>query len=143
MLLKWKPTKVSPKGFSCFKAYFECVNVTAGALKKSAVTAPSTVMASSSANSSSHSSIIVENLDLKGLDYLWQVITDCEREEIVDDVIEYLLAMCFANVHSRYTQTLARDPRFDKCRQTSFTGTFWCKWRFFEVKCSFVSLSVV
>ena len=107
MLLKWKPTKVSPKGFSCFKAYFECVNVTAGALKKSAVTAPSTVMASSSANSnSSHSSIIVENLDLKGLDYLWQVITDCEREEIVDDVIEYLLAMCFANVHSRYTRSL-------------------------------------
>ena len=96
MLLKWKPSKVSPKGFSCFKAYFECVNVTAGHLKKTAVTAPSS-------SQGSHNSIIVENLDLKGLDYLWQVITDCEREEIVDDVIEYLLAMCFANVHARYT----------------------------------------
>ena len=91
-LLAWKPSKVTERSFSCFKAYFECVNVSAGNLRRT----------------TSPSSTVVENLDLEGLDYLWQVITDCDKDEIADEAIEYLLSMSFNRVNVRLKKESAK-----------------------------------
>ena len=43
-------------------------------------------------------SLVVEHLELIGFDYLWNLITECPKENIADEAIEYLLNMSFLHV---------------------------------------------
>ena len=88
-LLMLSPTQASHHSFNCFKAYFESINLSMGRLKKNI-----------------SPSLMVDNLELVGLDYLWALITECPKENIADEAIEYLLNMTFAHVSSK----LKKDP---------------------------------
>ena len=92
-LLEFKPSEVSHKGFSCFKAYFECINMSTEKLQS---------------RRNLNSNVIVDNLDLVGLDYLWRVITDCGTEEIADEAIEYFLNMSYNFVSPRLKKDAAK-----------------------------------
>ena len=83
-LLKLSPSQVSHQSFNCFKSYFESINLSVGHLRKSI-----------------SPSLIVEHLELIGLDYLWNLITECPKENIADDAIEYLLNMSFLHVSTK------------------------------------------
>lgn len=80
-LLMLSPAQVSHHSFNCFKAYFESINLSSGRLRKNI-----------------SPSLVVEHLELVGLDYLWNLVTECPKDNIADEAIEYLLNMSFLHV---------------------------------------------
>ena len=88
-LLLLSPTQASHHSFNCFKAYFESINLSMNRLRKNI-----------------SPSLVVDNLELIGLDYLWTLITECPKEKLADEAIEYLLNMSFLHVNSK----LKKDP---------------------------------
>ena len=80
-LLMLSPSEVSHHSFNCFKAYFESINLSIGHLRKNI-----------------SPSLLVEHLELIGLDYLWNLVTECPKDNIADDAIDYLLNMSFLHV---------------------------------------------
>ncbi|XP_022101626.1 ubiquitin carboxyl-terminal hydrolase 24-like isoform X2 [Acanthaster planci] len=87
-LLKLDPTTLSPTGFECVKTYFETVNINSDALKKMAT------------------GLVVEKLDLYGLDFMWQIALETPCEEIADQAIKQLMKMCYTNL----SRKLKKDP---------------------------------
>ncbi|XP_038074652.1 ubiquitin carboxyl-terminal hydrolase 24-like isoform X2 [Patiria miniata] len=87
-LLKLDPTTLSPTGFECIKPFFETVNINSDALKKTAT------------------GLVVEKLDLYGLDFMWQVALETPVEEIADQAIRHLMKMCYSNL----SRKLKKDP---------------------------------
>ena len=88
-LLMLSPCQASHHSFNCFKVYFESINLSKNSLRKN-ISPP----------------LVVDNLDLVGLDYLWTLITECPKENIADEAIEYLLNMSFLHVSPK----LKKDP---------------------------------
>ena len=80
-LLKVNPCDIDCKFFNCFKEYFRSLNTHDGNLKKA-----------------SSNNLVVENLELNGLDYIWRVVTDCKTEAIAESAIEYLLNLSYMHV---------------------------------------------
>ncbi|CAB4058033.1 USP9_24 [Lepeophtheirus salmonis] len=90
-LLRMDPANVDDNFFNCFKEFFQVVNMIEGGLLS---------------KKSLSSIFIVENLELVGLDYFWQIVMHCELEEIAGLAIQYLLNMSYHHVATN----LKRDP---------------------------------
>lgn len=76
-LLRMDPSQITSKAFSCFKTYFEHVNINESKLKKRG------------------SIIIVEKLDLTGMDFLWQISLAAPGEEIAELAIDFILELSY------------------------------------------------
>ncbi|CAH1774066.1 unnamed protein product [Owenia fusiformis] len=87
-ILRLDPTKISVKGFYCFKNFFEQVNLYDQKLRKSG------------------STMIVEKMDLKGIDYLWEVCLNTSDTEIAWMAIKLLLKMSYTELNAK----LKKDP---------------------------------
>eukprot|EP00095_Tigriopus_kingsejongensis_P003305 maker-scaffold355_size198070-snap-gene-0.39 protein:Tk03305 transcript:maker-scaffold355_size198070-snap-gene-0.39-mRNA-1 annotation:"ubiquitin carboxyl-terminal hydrolase 24 isoform x8" len=81
-ILSFDPTEITEKSFSCFKTYFESLNMGETYLRKS--TSPD---------------FIVENRDLIGMNYIWRIVSECQSNEIADKAIDYLLKLSYFNVN--------------------------------------------
>lgn len=82
-LLKMEPSQVSSKAFSCFKTYFEHVNIHESKLKKR----PGV--------------LIVEKLELSGIDFLWQISLAAPEEEIAEMAIDFILDLSYKYLSPR------------------------------------------
>ncbi|XP_049515456.1 ubiquitin carboxyl-terminal hydrolase 24-like [Dermacentor silvarum] len=71
------PSQVSSKAFSCFKTYFEHVNIHESKLKKRP------------------GILIVEKLELSGIDFLWQISLAAPEEEIAELAIDFILDLSY------------------------------------------------
>ncbi|ELT87807.1 hypothetical protein CAPTEDRAFT_215538 [Capitella teleta] len=87
-LLHIDPTKLTVKGFNCFKSFFESVNQSEQKLKKSG------------------NSLSVEKTDLAGLDFLWEICLNASDAEITERAVDLLMDMTYFNLVSRFK----RDP---------------------------------
>ncbi|XP_071800380.1 ubiquitin carboxyl-terminal hydrolase 24-like isoform X2 [Asterias amurensis] len=87
-LLKLDPTTLSPTGFECVKPFFESINMNNHCLKKTS------------------SGLVVEKLELYGLDFMWQIALETTSEEIADQAIRHLMKMCYTNLSPK----LKKDP---------------------------------
>ncbi|XP_064607447.1 ubiquitin carboxyl-terminal hydrolase 24-like isoform X2 [Liolophura sinensis] len=87
-LLKQDPAKLSQQGFTCFKSFFESVNLYDHKLKKSA------------------NVLVVEKAELCGLEYLWEVCLNTSDETIAELAITLLLNMSYSGLAPR----LKKDP---------------------------------
>ena len=65
-------------GFACFKSFFENVNIYEHKLKKPGM--------------------VVEKLDLIGLDFLWQVCLNTPDSSIAESGIEFLMTLSYSNL---------------------------------------------
>ncbi|KFM65449.1 Ubiquitin carboxyl-terminal hydrolase 24, partial [Stegodyphus mimosarum] len=75
-LLKLDPSQLTYTGFNCFKTYFENVNDCEHRLKRSGAT------------------LIIEKLELNGVEFLWQVALASE-DQIANVAIDYLLEISY------------------------------------------------
>ena len=82
--LKLDPSKLTDKGFTCFKAYFESVNVYEHKLKKSGAI------------------YYVEKLELIGMDFLWETCLNVADVEIADKAMLLLIAMSYSCLSQRF-----------------------------------------
>ncbi|XP_070196439.1 ubiquitin carboxyl-terminal hydrolase 24-like isoform X2 [Littorina saxatilis] len=87
-ILRLEPSRLSEKGFHCFKCFFESVNLKEHRLKRN------------------NNSLMVEKVELLGLDYLWEVCLHIPDEAIADSAIQLLLNMSYNNLNPR----LKKDP---------------------------------
>ncbi|KAL4237153.1 Ubiquitin carboxyl-terminal hydrolase 24 [Mactra antiquata] len=84
-LLKLDTSRISEKGFTCFKTYFENVNKNDHRLKKEIGGA-----------------LVVEKADLIGLDFLWELCLNTPDEMMIaDSAIQLLLNISYTNLTSR------------------------------------------
>ena len=91
-LLVLSPNKVSEMSFDCFREYFQSINIHMKKLRKPDL--------------STHS-LLVESLDLVGVDYFWAVITNCPKEVIANQAIDYLLDLSFLKVSPKLKKDAA------------------------------------
>ncbi|XP_062568779.1 ubiquitin carboxyl-terminal hydrolase 24-like [Saccostrea cucullata] len=82
-LLKLDPSKLTEKGFACFKNFFENVNKYEHRLKTDG------------------SRLIVEKYELLGLDYIWEICLNTPDESIADKAIQLLLCVSYTNLAVR------------------------------------------
>lgn len=87
-LLKLDPAKLSEKGFTCFKSFFENVNKFEHRLK------------------SDGNKLVVEKSELFGLDYIWEICLNTPDESIASQAISLLLSVLYTNLAPR----LKKDP---------------------------------
>ncbi|XP_046339329.2 ubiquitin carboxyl-terminal hydrolase 24-like isoform X2 [Haliotis rufescens] len=87
-ILRLDPAKLSEKGFTCFKNFFESVNLYEHKLKRSG------------------NALVVEKCELLGLDYLWEICLNIPDETIASQAISLLLSMAYANLNPR----IKKDP---------------------------------
>ncbi|GFO40770.1 ubiquitin carboxyl-terminal hydrolase 24 [Plakobranchus ocellatus] len=87
-VLKIDPSKLSENGFKCFKCLFERVNQYEHRLKNAS------------------SSMVVEKVELVGLDYLWEICLHVPDEGIADQAIQMLLTLSYTNLSPR----LKKEP---------------------------------
>jgi len=100
-LLEVKPDHVNETCFSCFKTYFESVNIGNGSLKK-AISPP----------------VTVENLSrVAGLDFVWRLVMDAPSDDIAQLAIDYLLNMSFTLVSAKLKEDQERLHKafIDRC----------------------------
>ncbi|XP_076309376.1 ubiquitin carboxyl-terminal hydrolase 24-like isoform X2 [Tachypleus tridentatus] len=88
-LLKLDSSQLSSKGFRCFKTYFESVNIAEHKLRRSVT------------------DVIVEKLDLTGLDFLWQIALTSPWEDIAEMAIDNLMKMSYHSVSAKLKK---QDP---------------------------------
>ncbi|KAL3868453.1 hypothetical protein ACJMK2_041259 [Sinanodonta woodiana] len=88
-LLRLDSSKLSEKGFQCFKTYFETVNRNDHRLKKDA-----------------NGQMVAEKSELLGLDFLWELCLNTQDESIANNAIQLLLSMSYTSLASR----LKKDP---------------------------------
>ncbi|XP_033116308.1 ubiquitin carboxyl-terminal hydrolase 24-like [Anneissia japonica] len=94
-LLKQDPASLSPKNFDCLKAYFESVNQNNQALRKSGP------------------NLVVEKLDLLGLEFMWQVALENPNEEIASVAIHQLMKMYYTGLAMKLKKdTISVHKRF-------------------------------
>lgn len=82
-LLKLDPSKLTDKGFTCFKNFFENVNKYEHRLKTDG------------------GRLVVEKCDLLGLDYIWEICLNTPDEAIADKAIQLLLCVSYTNLAVR------------------------------------------
>ncbi|CAM1321691.1 USP24 (predicted) [Pycnogonum litorale] len=87
-LLKMDPVKITKTGFSCFKTYFESVNINDHKIRKSGAL------------------MIVEKIDQAVIDFLWRVSLEAQDEEIAEKAIRNILEVSYINLAPR----LRKDP---------------------------------
>ncbi|EDO44319.1 predicted protein, partial [Nematostella vectensis] len=87
-ILKMDPSKLSMKGFQCFRAFFESVNHNEHKHKKTANT------------------YTVEKMDLIGLDYLWRIALEVPSEEIAAPAVKLLIQLSYTWLSPK----LKKDP---------------------------------
>ncbi|XP_022244007.1 ubiquitin carboxyl-terminal hydrolase 24-like [Limulus polyphemus] len=87
-LLKLDSSQLSSKGFRCFKTYFESVNIAEHKLRRSVT------------------DVIVEKLDLTGVDFLWQIALASPWEDIAEMAIDNLMKTSYHSVSAK----LKKDP---------------------------------
>ena len=87
--LKLDPSKITSNGFTCYKAYFESVNVYEHRLKKSGIV------------------YLVEKPELIGLDFLWEICLNVQDMEISDKAMELLINMSYVNLCLRLKKVRA------------------------------------
>ncbi|XP_071953763.1 ubiquitin carboxyl-terminal hydrolase 24-like [Antedon mediterranea] len=94
-LLKQDPASLSPKNFDCFKAYFETVNQNNQSLRKSGP------------------NLVVEKLDLLGLEFMWQVALENPNEDIANVAIRQLMKMYYTSLALKLKKdTISVHKRF-------------------------------
>lgn len=81
--LKLDPNKITPKGFTCYKTYFENVNTYEHRLKKSGMV------------------YFVEKTDLIGLDFLWEICLNTQDVDLSQRAISMLIDMSYVNLAYR------------------------------------------
>ncbi|EDV23143.1 uncharacterized protein TRIADDRAFT_27581 [Trichoplax adhaerens] len=81
LIQKLSPSKLTVKGFECFKTYFECINQNEHKLK-----CPVPFVS------------IVEKIDLTGISYLWQIVLQVSNEEVANEAINYFIQITCTNV---------------------------------------------
>ena len=84
-ILNLKPSKLSLKGYECFKLYFLRVNE-----NESKINIRNDL-----------DNFFTEKLDLTGLDYIWDIILYVEDEQIADVATKFLLEILFEKVSSK------------------------------------------
>lgn len=82
-LLKMDPSQVTSKAFSCFKTYFEHVNIHENKLKKRP------------------GCLVVEKLELSGIDFLWQISLAAPEEDIAEMAIDFILDLSYKYLSPR------------------------------------------
>ncbi|KAJ7330594.1 Ubiquitin carboxyl-terminal hydrolase 24 [Desmophyllum pertusum] len=87
-VLKLDPSRLTMKGFACFKAFLENVNQNDHRMKKTGNT------------------YTVEKMDLVGLDYLWRVVLEVPSEEIAMLAVKQLMELSYTWLSSK----LKKDP---------------------------------
>ena len=81
--LRLDPMKLTTKGFTCFKTYFENVNEYEHRLKKNRTV------------------YFVEKTDLAGMDFLWEVCLNTHDAELSETAISMLIDMAYVNLAYR------------------------------------------
>eukprot|EP00057_Strongylocentrotus_purpuratus_P016370 XP_011670844.1 PREDICTED: ubiquitin carboxyl-terminal hydrolase 24-like [Strongylocentrotus purpuratus] len=82
-LLRLESTHLSPMGFDCVRAFFESINTNNHSLRKGAT------------------GLIVEKLDLFGLDFMWKMVLESTNESIAEMAIRQIMSMSYTNLAQR------------------------------------------
>ncbi|XP_041474973.1 ubiquitin carboxyl-terminal hydrolase 24-like isoform X2 [Lytechinus variegatus] len=82
-LLRLESTHLSPIGFDCVRAFFESINMNNHSLRKGAT------------------GLIVEKLDLFGLDFMWKMVLESTNESIAEMAIRQIMSMSYTNLSQR------------------------------------------
>ncbi|XP_071548346.1 ubiquitin carboxyl-terminal hydrolase 24-like isoform X1 [Panulirus ornatus] len=87
-LLRLDPVTITRPAFTCFVDYFHAVNHNDHKLIRNG------------------SLIIVDKLEPLGLEFIWQLVLECQEEQIAEDAMKLLLDMSYLSLSVR----LKRDP---------------------------------
>uniref|UniRef100_A0A914UT46 Uncharacterized protein n=1 Tax=Plectus sambesii TaxID=2011161 RepID=A0A914UT46_9BILA len=110
-LLKLDVTRLTVEGFNCFRRFFDAVNKNKGKLKMFSNSYPPEV----------------EDLDLVGLDFVWETALSCADPEIADQSVRLLIDLSYSllsqklkkdaeSLHRRFLDECSR--RLELCRVT-------------------------
>jgi len=88
-LLSLPTATVSQNSFTCLQKYFEIVNSSEGRLKKSI------------------HGYTVEKTELAGMEYLWDIVTNCAQDDIAERAMQLILNTSYLTVSTR----LKKEPR--------------------------------
>ncbi|XP_069185948.1 ubiquitin carboxyl-terminal hydrolase 24 isoform X1 [Procambarus clarkii] len=87
-LLRLDPVTMTRPAFTCFVDYFHAVNLNDHKLIRSG------------------NVIIVDKLDPLGMEFIWQLVLECQEEQLAEDAMKLLLDMSYMSLSVR----LKRDP---------------------------------
>ncbi|XP_071490931.1 ubiquitin carboxyl-terminal hydrolase 24-like [Diadema antillarum] len=82
-LLRLDPSHLSHMGFDCLRAFFESINNNNHCLRKAG------------------GGLIVEKLELFGLDYMWRIVLESSNESIAELAIRQIMCMSYTNLSQR------------------------------------------
>lgn len=87
-LLRLDPVTMTRPAFACFVDYFHAVNLNDHKLIRSG------------------NMITVDKLDPLGMEFIWQLVLECQEEQLAEDAMKLLLDMSYMSLSAR----LKRDP---------------------------------
>ncbi|XP_015211244.2 ubiquitin carboxyl-terminal hydrolase 24 isoform X3 [Lepisosteus oculatus] len=82
-ILKMEPYEITMNGFNLFKTFFENVNLCDHRLKRQGT------------------QLLVERLDLTGMDFIWRIAMESPDEEIANEAIQLIITYSYINLNPK------------------------------------------
>jgi len=101
-VLKVEPSKLDTAGYHCLRNFFETINLVERKLRKI---------------SASYHSLIVENPDLTGIDYLWKAALEVQDTKIADELINNILQISYQGLSTKLKKDVSvlHNRFIDEC----------------------------